>query len=92
MVTLCKDTGDGHGFVPAAGEHVDVTLTPTNGASVLNPTGTCLNAGANTDANGQCSITFTSNTTGKVTGARDLDARRSARRRRRSRSRPTVCS
>ena len=45
-------------FVPAAGEHVDVTLTPANGATVVNPTGTCLTAGANTDANGQCSITF----------------------------------
>ena len=60
MVTLFKDTGTGI-FVPAAGEHATVTLTPTNGATVVNPTGTCLQAGANTDANGQCSITFTSN-------------------------------
>src|SRR5262249_4583857 len=54
-------------FVPATGEHVDVTLTPA-GATVVNPTGTCLNAGANTDVNGRCTITFTSNTTGTVTG------------------------
>src|SRR5205085_4175488 len=56
MVTLFKDLGTGI-FVPAAGEHVTVTLTPTNGATVLNPTGTCTQAGVNTDANGQCSIT-----------------------------------
>ena len=68
MVTLWKDTGDGPGFVPAAGEHVTVTLTDSNGASHTAPTGTCTDAGANTDANGQCAITFTSNTTGKVTG------------------------
>src|SRR5262249_41492335 len=67
MVTLWKDTGTGI-FVPAAGEHVDVALTPASGATVVNPTGTCLNAGANTDANGQCSITFVSNTTGTITG------------------------
>ena len=67
MVTLFKDTGTGI-FVPAAGEHVTVTLTPANGATASNQTGTCLNAGANTDANGQCSITFVSNTTGKVSG------------------------
>src|SRR5262249_7381135 len=31
-------------------------------------TGSCTTAGANTDANGQCTITFNSNTAGKVTG------------------------
>jgi hypothetical protein len=66
MVTLWKDTGAGI-FVPAPGEHVDVALTPSLGATVVDPTGTCVAAGTNTDANGQCSITFTSNTTGRVT-------------------------
>ena len=55
-------------FVPAAGEHVDVTLTDSNGARTRAPTGTCTTAGANTDANGQCTITFTSPTAGQVTG------------------------
>src|SRR5262249_5825497 len=52
----------------AAGQHVDVTLTDAGGAVHTAPTGTCTNAGANTDANGQCTITFTSNTAGTVTG------------------------
>jgi uncharacterized repeat protein (TIGR01451 family) len=66
-VTLEKDTGTGT-FVPAAGEHVDVTLTDSANASHSAPTGTCLAAGANTNASGQCTITFSSNTAGKVTG------------------------
>jgi uncharacterized repeat protein (TIGR01451 family) len=65
---LMKDTGDGNGFVAAAGEHVDVSLTDSSGAAHSAPTGTCTGAGANTDANGQCAITFTSNSPGKVTG------------------------
>jgi hypothetical protein len=67
-VTLMKDTGDGTGFHAAAGEHVDVTLTNAGGAAHTTPTGTCTNAGANTDSNGQCTITFTSASTGTVTG------------------------
>src|SRR5262249_26093359 len=66
-VLLEKDLGNGT-FVPAAGEHVDVTLTDGNGATHTAPTGTCTAAGANTDANGQCTITFSSPTTGTVTG------------------------
>src|SRR5262249_3932163 len=66
-VTLEKDSGGGFG--PAAGEHVDVTLTPANGATLPNlPTGSCTNAGANTNASGQCTITFVSPTAGTVTG------------------------
>jgi hypothetical protein len=65
-VTLSKDTGTGS-FVPAAGEHVDVTLTDSAGAAHTAPTGSCTSSGANTDANGQCTITFTSPTAGKVT-------------------------
>jgi uncharacterized repeat protein (TIGR01451 family) len=66
-VTLLQDTGTGS-FVPAAGQHVDVSLSDSNGANHAAPTGTCTNAGANTDANGQCTITFVSQTAGKVTG------------------------
>src|SRR5262249_54572692 len=47
-VTLQKDLGNGT-FVPAAGEHVDVTLTDSNGAAHTAPTGSCTTAGANTD-------------------------------------------
>src|SRR4029078_8744344 len=66
-VTLEKDTGSG--FVPAAGEHVTVTLTPSNRATLPPPaTGTCTNGGVNTNAQGQCTITFVSPTAGKVTG------------------------
>jgi phosphoheptose isomerase len=67
-VTLMKDIGDGNGFVPAAGEHVTVTLTDSNGAAHTAPTGSCTTAGANTDASGQCTITFSSPSAGKVTG------------------------
>jgi uncharacterized repeat protein (TIGR01451 family) len=64
-----KDTGTGT-FVAAAGEHVDFVLTNSNGAaSALNAAAsTCDNAGANTNASGQCTITFMSNSAGKVTG------------------------
>jgi uncharacterized repeat protein (TIGR01451 family) len=66
-VKLEKDIGTGT-FVPAAGEHVVVALVDANGAIHTAPTGTCADAGSNTDANGQCTITFTSNSTGTVTG------------------------
>src|SRR5262249_16640280 len=56
-VTLEKDSGSGFG--PAANEHVTVTLTPSSGATLPNPaTGTCTNSGPNTNAAGQCTITF----------------------------------
>jgi uncharacterized repeat protein (TIGR01451 family) len=69
-VTVYEDDGSGAGFVAAAGEHVDFTLTDSNGAaSVLNSaSSTCDDAGANTDASGQCTIVFTSNSAGEVTG------------------------
>jgi uncharacterized repeat protein (TIGR01451 family) len=66
-VTLSKDSGTGS-FVPAQGEHVSVTLTDSGGASHSAPTGSCMTAGPNTDANGQCTITFVSSAAGKVTG------------------------
>ena len=62
-VTVKKDTGSG--LAPAAGEHVDVTLTDSNGAAHTAPTGTCTNAGPNTDSSGQCTITFSSPTAGR---------------------------
>src|SRR6185436_19574714 len=69
-VTLMKDLGDGNGFVAFSGAHVNFTLTDSNGAvSVLNAAAsTCDDAGPNTDGNGQCTIVFTSNSAGKVTG------------------------
>jgi uncharacterized repeat protein (TIGR01451 family) len=63
-VTLEQDPGTGT-FVATQGEHVDFTLTNSNGATHTAATGTCTTA--NTDANGQCTITFTSPTPGKVT-------------------------
>ena len=70
-VTLKKDLDDGAGPVPAAGEHVTATLTAAGGATVqLNAAASsCDNAGANTDANGQCTMVFTSNAAGTVTGS-----------------------
>ena len=70
-VTLLKNADDGAGALPAAGEHVDVTLAGAGGAvaQVDAAASTCDDAGANTDANGQCTITFTSNTAGSITGS-----------------------
>ena len=45
-----------------------MNLIDSLGAVHTAPTGTCTAAGANTNASGQCTITFTSNSTGKVTG------------------------
>ena len=69
-VTLLKDLDDGAGSVPAAGEHVTVTLAAAGGAAVqVNAAAsTCDDAGANTNATGQCTMVFTSNTAGTVTG------------------------
>jgi hypothetical protein len=69
-VTLWKDLGQGAGFVRADGEHVDFTLTDTDGASFVldGPSSTCDDAGPNTDGSGQCTIVFTSPTAGFTTG------------------------
>jgi uncharacterized repeat protein (TIGR01451 family) len=58
-VTLSKDTGTGT-FVPAPAEHVSFTLKDASGTAHPGPTGTCTNAGPNTNASGQCTITFSS--------------------------------
>ena len=62
--TLEKDVGDGKGFVAAAGESMTITLSNSNGA-VANPAGPF---NCTTNANGQCTATFTSATPGQVTG------------------------
>jgi len=61
--TLQKDTGDGNGFVAAAGEAMTITLTPASGASPV-PAGPF---NCTTNASGQCQATFTSATAGTVT-------------------------
>src|SRR5439155_293481 len=67
-VTFWKDLGENKGFVKAKDEHVDVTLTDDLGAALPTRRSSDLTAGPNTDVNGQCTITFTSNSTGTVTG------------------------
>src|SRR4029079_19530798 len=63
-VTLEKDLGGGAGFVPFAGATVNVTLTPSNGATP-NPAGPF---SGTTDAAGHFMVTFTSPTPAQVTG------------------------
>jgi hypothetical protein len=69
-VTVMKDNGDGNGMRPGTPSHVVFSLTDTDGASsTLDPNNSTCNAtGNNTDANGQCTITFTSQTAGTTTG------------------------
>jgi hypothetical protein len=62
-VTVEQDTGSG--FVPVpAGTPCNITLT-NGGGAVATPAGPF---NLTTNASGQCSVTFTSNTTGTVTG------------------------
>lgn len=70
VVDVEQDMGDGAGFVAAPEGDVDFTLTDADGAvSVLDAAAsTCDDPGDNLDANGQCSIVFTSDTAGTVTG------------------------
>jgi uncharacterized repeat protein (TIGR01451 family) len=67
-VTLLKDLDDGAGSIPAAGEHVAVTLSPAGVATVDAANSTCDNAGANTNSSGQCTLKFSSTTAGTITG------------------------
>ena len=64
-VTVKKDLGMGDGLVAAQGVNPTVTLTP-NAAVAPGKTDTCASPG--TDANGKCSVTFTSNTAGTIVG------------------------
>lgn len=65
-VTVMKNAGTG--FVAAAGEHVDFTLTPSGATPVVDTAAsTCDDAGANTNSSGQCVIVFNSATPGTVT-------------------------
>ena len=70
-VTATKSIGGG--TVPATTGHVDVTLTGSDGIVAADivvdaVASTCDNAGDNLDGAGQCTITFNSTETGKVTG------------------------
>ena len=68
VVTAEQNTGAG--FVAASTGHATVTLANSGGATyVINAAAsTCDDAGDNLDASGQCTLTFTSSTTGTVTG------------------------
>jgi Prealbumin-like fold domain len=65
-VNVQADNGDGTGFQPVAGVNPTVTLTSAGGAAVTGLTDYC--AGTGTDASGNCTVTFTSNSAGTVTG------------------------
>jgi prealbumin domain-containing protein len=65
-VHIETDNGSGSGFLPAAGLNPTVTLTPAGGAVVSGKTDDCASTG--TSPTGNCSVTFTSNSAGTVTG------------------------
>lgn len=65
-VTVRKDEGQGAGLVVVSGARPTVTLDAGGGASVSGLTNTCADPG--TDASGQCTVTFTSNTAGTIVG------------------------
>jgi hypothetical protein len=70
VVEVQQDSGDGNGLVAATSGDVDFTLTDSGGAvSILDAAAsTCDDPGENLDANGQCTIVFTSNAAGTVVG------------------------
>jgi hypothetical protein len=74
-VSVDQNLGLGAGFVDALVGHVTVTLTDTLGAVSIpnNLASTCDELGDNLDANGQCTIVFTSNVAGKVTVNASVD-------------------
>jgi len=65
-VTVKADDGSGSGPQPVGGVKPAVTLTSANGATATNITDTCASSGTSTS--GQCTVTFTSNSGGTVTG------------------------
>ncbi len=62
IITLTEDGGDWLGPVPAVGETVDVVLSAAYGAVVSSFNSTC----DQTDINGQCSVSFTSEYPGTI--------------------------
>ena len=68
--TVAVEQDSGSGFVGVSGAHVDFTLTNTPPANAVldAAASTCDNAGPNTDAQGKCTIVFTSAKPGNVTG------------------------
>ncbi len=56
-----------NGFGPRSGVNPVVTLTESNGAVVTNKVDNCATTGTN--SSGECTVTFTSNTAGTVTGS-----------------------
>jgi hypothetical protein len=69
--TLLENHGDVFGFVPAAGETVEVSYESFNGAVVSGLVSTC----DQTDAQGKCTVSFTSDFPGKVvvTGTTNIE-------------------
>jgi 2C-methyl-D-erythritol 2,4-cyclodiphosphate synthase len=65
-VTVLANDGSGSGYQAVSGVNPVVTLTPAGGAAVTGLTDNCAATGTNTS--GQCSVTFTSNSAGTVTG------------------------
>ena len=65
-VTVKADDGSGSGPQPVGGVKPAVTLTSANDATATNITDTCASSGTSTS--GQCTVTFTSNSGGTVTG------------------------
>jgi len=70
VVDVEADNGDGGGFEPVTSGDVNFSLTNGSGAvNVVDATAsTCDDAGNNLDSNGQCTIVFSSASTGTVTG------------------------
>lgn len=69
-VTATQKVGAASSFSAATTGHATVGLTDAGGAlnNIDTAASTCDDAGDNLDANGQCTITFTSDTAGTVTG------------------------
>ncbi len=70
-VNVQQDSGDGNGFVDVPdGTIVTVTLTPSAGATIGLIDDTCDGPGT---VGGECTVTFSSSTTGTVTGHASVD-------------------
>jgi len=69
-----KNAGLGGGFVPAAGEHVDVSIVNSAGATATINSGlsTCDDVGPNTNASGECTLVISSPTAGTTKAFADV--------------------